>query len=256
MKKLSPFFVSLTLLATLGACGQSIAGFGAKVSGDKKDSSADVAKRTGLKNTTSNPQKPTPTPKEIQVINREVPAQSATLVKSSRQLGAALSACVGAGKTEVKAPMLLIAGPGVQSAEAFLVLSADSVGKNFLLVQEKEFDGESSQTATSVRSATMSLAYLSALRALGNVVASNCVPSSTTTAPGAAAGATASTAVLETLCDCRNAAQAKEMLGRCLPHLSDELRAKVEAPFAETCQQNARKAIASLIASAQFARFD
>lgn len=243
--------LSITMLST--GCGQKI--LGTNLANNRSGPDQDVGQdlnAAGRRNTGAN-------------LQRNVPTQSSNLVKSSHQLSAAVTACVGTGTAVVKTSMIIPTVSSTSAAappnpEAFLVVPGESAGKNFIELKRKDFDGEVSQTATSVRNATLTLSYLSALQSLANVVAVNCVslpgnPSSPSANPTPSGGGTAALTV-SSQCDCRTQEKAKAMLARCLPHLSEASRGSIEEEFAMACSLNPRRAVASLIGSAQFARFD
>jgi len=163
--------------------------------------------------------------------------------KSAAQLRASLEACVGAGATQVAADMIQTTAPGATPAADQRFLTPDfTVGQDIVDAQLELFDGVESALRSGVRPDQIGLAYVTALKNVGNVVGARCARGSVTT---------------PALCECGTNEAAAAMLQRCLPLASPSHRdfADIAAELAVKCRVSKGGAVASLVASSAFARF-
>jgi hypothetical protein len=161
-----------------------------------------------------------------------------------------LSVCFGADYTQLSSDMLLPSDLKPMAANEkgrrpFLLpnkyqLTPVGLGNSILSLEAKNLFEPNDVSRTSTGSDGITDTYLRALEVVGDVVAHNCDFNNP-------------------YCQCNTAESAKSMMKRCLPNLSPEGTAMIEATnvLFETCKsdklEDRRKAISSLIGSYAFA---
>jgi hypothetical protein len=164
------------------------------------------------------------------------PDRPAFQTKSSSQLASSIRVCVGTGATTISSAMIVGGGAG-----AFLTTDFKA-GDDIVLVQRSGFDGNADALKTGVRIDQITLEYITALKNAGNVVGFRC-------AQGLVSD--------PSMCACGTFPTAYSMLSRCLGGVIDPSSpaiVAIAAEFATACVANKGKAIASLVASAAFAK--
>ncbi len=164
------------------------------------------------------------------------PERPAFQTKSSSQIASSIRVCVGSGATTVSSAMILGGGGG-----AFLTTDF-ATGQDVVTAQQSAFDGNADALKTGVRIDQITLEYITALKNTGNVVGYRC-----------AQGLVADPA----MCTCDTFPTAYAMLSRCLGgviDVSSPAVAQMASEFAAACAASKGTAVASLVASAAFAK--
>jgi len=152
-------------------------------------------------------------------------------LKSSNLLRNSIASCLGENRTIIKTDMIKSESAPTGFLEPEKFTAEQDVITNSLL----DIDGDLAGTRFSTRADQLSVTYLGAATSIADVVAENCTPT-------------------DEKCKCGSLESAKLLMARCLPSINPESEGFVTNAefFAKSCQENPKKAIASLIASYAF----
>lgn len=179
---------------------------------------------------------------ESQNVTKTLVDSSSFRLKSTDQLKNSIESCLGKGRTSVLTQMLpklaSDTSTSTQNSDVGFLDNSFSPGSDIVTVQRDLFDGIEAELRSGVRPDQVSLAYLTGLKNVANVVAYNCDSSDAVE------------------CKCDSSDVAKDLLSRCLPDLnpnSSDFQLALAA-FSTSCRYDHKAALASLIASYAFAK--
>lgn len=175
------------------------------------------------------------------VINRtEGSTKPAFQTQSAAQLRAVLAACLGSGADVITSDMI-VGGGGAGFLSPSFAVTAKPGADDVVTQQLVLFDGNSATLQRGTRVDALTLEYVTALRNVGNVAGTRCLQNKTSD---------------PSLCACGTLPQATAMLKRCLPYLNPTTNEALSAAqmFQAKCATDPGAAIASLVASAAFAK--
>ena len=156
---------------------------------------------------------------------------------SSAQLRNKINQCLGSAKTTIPQALIIDTSSSDNSGR-FLLPDLFNAGEDVITSLAKDLDGSEKDLQAGVRSANISVRYLTALQTIANVVAYNCEQAA------------------DTLCNCTTGNEVSAMFDRCFPEYnttSSKGFQSVAIDFASQCGANYKGAIASLLSSLTFA---